>query len=1033
MELIVAILVVVVIWLLFKVNRAGNRADEASHRSIELSSRLSLLEREILRLREQVARPPDQPAETHPMLTPQPTPSLPPALLQARAPATPPEAAIPTTPASATPRQPPPFIPPTAPAPVAAGITSEHPLTLPAIPPLPPPSPRPSLPAINWEQFMGVKLFAWLGGLALFLGVGFFIKYSFDQGWISPEIRVAMGFVTGLALLAGGLRLPRPRYAVTAQTLCGAAILILYADIFASHRFYHFIPVAAAFALMVLVTATAFLLTLRLEAQPIAILGLLGGFLTPWLLSTGEDNPVGLFGYLALLDVGLLAIAVRQRWNYLALLAALATVVMQIGWVDKFFAAEKIGVAITVFLGFGYLFPLALWFAHRKDQVEKFLAAAAVLMPAAALVFATYLVTHPYPTIAQRPLLLFSFVFAADVALLALAWLRDELRPVSWGAGAAAFALLTLWTFSFLSLELLNWALGFYLLFAILHAVFPVVLQRLRPAGNPLWWAHLFAPLALLLMMISMLKLTDLSLAIWPMVLLADVLAIALAVLTASLLGILAVLVLTALATAVWILKAPALVTGLPEMLVIIGGFAVFFFAVGIFAAKRIVAKQATDSPGAEFAGSPDWLRSWLSPTDTLAQIPALSAILPFLLLTMVVLRLPLADPSPVFGLAALMVVLLLGVVRTYRVDLLGAVGLICTLMVECAWHFNRFDRAQPVAPLVWYLAFYALFGAFPFVFQRQMGDRLIPWAVSALAGPAQFFLVHRLVKAAFPNPYMGVLPALFAVPSLLALVRLLRAVPPGSKLRNTLLALFGGLALFFVTLIFPIQFDKQWITIGWALEGVALLWLLHRIPHEGLKLVGVGLLGVAFARLALNPAVLHYHERAGTPIFNWYLYAYGIVTLCLFTGARLLISPRNVIREVNVPPWLCALGTVLAFLLVNIEIADYFSTGTSLTFEFSGSFARDMTYSLAWAIFAFIVLSVGIKRALRAARYAGLGLLVVTILKLFLHDLWSLGGLYRIGSLIGLALVLIPVSLLYQRFLAPTAEKKAGEGDEGP
>jgi uncharacterized membrane protein len=77
------------------------------------------------------------------------------------------------------------------------------------------------------------------------------------------------------------------------------------------------------------------------------------------------------------------------------------------------------------------------------------------------------------------------------------------------------------------------------------------------------------------------------------------------------------------------------------------------------------------------------------------------------------------------------------------------------------------------------------------------------------------------------------------------------------------------------------------------------------------------------------------------------------------------------------------------------------------------------MTYSLAWAAFAFALLFLGIQRRLVSARYAGIGLLSATLLKLFLHDLWSLGGLYRIGSLIGLALVLIPVSYLYQRFMA--------------
>jgi uncharacterized membrane protein len=117
-------------------------------------------------------------------------------------------------------------------------------------------------------------------------------------------------------------------------------------------------------------------------------------------------------------------------------------------------------------------------------------------------------------------------------------------------------------------------------------------------------------------------------------------------------------------------------------------------------------------------------------------------------------------------------------------------------------------------------------------------------------------------------------------------------------------------------------------------------------------------------------------------------------------------------------------LGTILAFLLLNIEIADYFSAGAALTFHFSGNLAQDMTYSLAWAAFAFILLILGIQRDIAPARYAGLGLLTVTLIKLFLHDLWRLGGLYRIGSLIGLAVVLILVSFIYQRFLSDAGGK---------
>ena len=194
---------------------------------------------------------------------------------------------------------------------------------VPSIRPQPQPareSVRPLVSAINWEQFMGVKLLAWVGGLAAFLAVAFFVKYSFDNNLIPPEVRMALGFVAGLGALIGGVALSRKQYAVLAHTLCGTGMVILYAVTFACRWVYHFeffgpIP---TFLLMVLITTTAFFLAVRLNAMAVAILGMLGGFLTPILLSTGVDNPLRLFGYIAILDVGLILVAVNRRWPFLA-------------------------------------------------------------------------------------------------------------------------------------------------------------------------------------------------------------------------------------------------------------------------------------------------------------------------------------------------------------------------------------------------------------------------------------------------------------------------------------------------------------------------------------------------------------------------------------------------------------------------------------------------------------------------------------------------------------------------------------------
>src|SRR5204862_2194396 len=357
--------------------------------------------------------------------------------------------------------------------------------------------------------------------------------------------------------------------------------------------------------------------------------------------------------------------------------------------------------------------------------------------------------------------------------------------------------------------------------------------------------------------------------------------------------------------------------------------------------------------------------------------------------------------------------------------DLLPAVGLVSVLALEHAWHFEHFDPAHAALPLFWYLGFYALFTIFPFIVQHKFASKTVPWAAAALAGPLHFYLVYDMIRSAYPSVVPGLVPAAFGLPALLGLSVVLKRTPLTSAARNAQLALFGGATLFFITLIFPIEFDRQWITVGWALEGVALCWLFHRVPHPGLRLAGVALLLIVFVRLAFNPAVLSYHPRAAFPVFNWYLYTYGIATVCLFVAARLLAPPRHRVLGHNARPLLYTLGTVLAFLIVNIEIADYFSTSgaAALTFHFSGNFARDMSYSIAWALFALLMLIVGMRKEIAPVRYASLGLLGITVIKLFFHDLSQLDQLYRIGAFVVVAVIAILASFLYQRFLA-TAQK---------
>ena len=960
MEFLVLLALVLAIVAIVKANGARNRIGL-------LLDRITGLELALRRRRERA------PAEPAPQAGTEPPRTVPPDEVQP--PVIPPLQPVVTKPHAETPQ----FFRTKIEEPREAEIKSQPPVIAAGAP-----SSAPKL-SINWEQFMGAKMFAWIGGLALFLGVGFFVKYSFEHNLISPAMRVAIGFLIGIGLLVGGVMVKRKALAVIAQTLCATGVLILYAVTFACHGLYHFpfFGVVPTFLLMSLITAVAFVLAVRLDAQVVAVLGMLGGFLTPVLLSTGHDNPGGLFGYIALLDAGLLAVALHRRWNYLAPLGAAGTVLMQVAWAARFFVAEKyfegnkILIPMAVLLGFTALFACAVSWARRRERMSRELTWSAVALAGVAFCFAFFFLA--FTSLAQRPILIFSFVFLIDLAVLALVLLDARTATVQPLSGLAVFLLLAIWTANSLTDALLNSALALYLVFTVFHAVVPLALQRMRRAVLPGWWSHAFPALALLLALGPLFQTTGLSFLVWPFVFLIDVLAVVIAVLSATLLPILLVLVLTLVVTAAWIFRIPETLTGLPTSLWMLGAFAVFFLVASVWAVRKLAGRTGEGTARGE---KPNIADEFASPEILRSLLPACSVVLPFLLLIMVTARLPIVNPSPVFGLALLLVVLLLGVTKLLAVGVLPLVGLLATLALEHAWHFAHFDAASAALPLTWYLGFYAVFTVFPFLFRKDFAGKIAPWAAAALSGPLHFYLVHGLVKAAYPNPMMGLLPAAFAVPSLCALVVLVKGTSTTGTARSSQIAWFGGVALFFITLIFPIQFDRQWITIGWALEGAALCWLFRRVAHPGLRLTGVGLLVVAFARLALNPAVLSYHARTPMPIFNWYLYAYGLAAASLFAGAFLLAPPRHLVFGKSAPPVLAALGTILAFLLVNIEIADYFTPAGApvVTLEFSGNLARDMSYSVAWALFALLLVSVGIARKLAPVRYAGIGLLSVTL-----------------------------------------------------
>jgi uncharacterized membrane protein len=209
----------------------------------------------------------------------------------------------------------------------------------------------------EWESLIGGRWLRSIAAVAMVIGFGFFFKHAYDNHWISQWGVVSVGFVIGLLLVVMGWRFHRKDYKVFAQGLFGAGIGILYLSVFASFNYYHLVVQPVAFVMMWAVTILTFAVAVSYDSLAVALLGWVGGTLTPWLLSTGQANEVGLFTHIAVLDAGLLTIvAFKRSWVILEPLTLAATYLWYVLWYQKFYRPEDVLVTVAFITVFWLLF-----------------------------------------------------------------------------------------------------------------------------------------------------------------------------------------------------------------------------------------------------------------------------------------------------------------------------------------------------------------------------------------------------------------------------------------------------------------------------------------------------------------------------------------------------------------------------------------------------------------------------------------------------------------------------------------------------
>jgi len=229
------------------------------------------------------------------------------------------------------------------------------------------------------EQRIGTRWVLIAGIITVIFAVGFFLKYAYDTNLIGPLGRVVIAAVGGLVALAVGDVTRRRGYGIVAKGVTSLGFAILYATVFSAYRFYGLIGPTPAFVLAIFVTAAAMLYAVSLNEIVVAFLSLLGGFLTPVIVSTGENLPIPLFSYVLILGVGAMLCSYYRKWRAVNLLVFVGTFLLYAGWFEKFYwpailtaegMPEQMPVAL-VWLGIFFVVYLVLPILHELVRKVK--------------------------------------------------------------------------------------------------------------------------------------------------------------------------------------------------------------------------------------------------------------------------------------------------------------------------------------------------------------------------------------------------------------------------------------------------------------------------------------------------------------------------------------------------------------------------------------------------------------------------------------------------------------------------------------
>ncbi len=886
------------------------------------------------------------------------------------------------------------------------------------------------------EATVATRLATWLGAIALFLAAGFFVKWTFDAGLLGPAVRCALGAAFGGLLVAAG-ELLRRRDARVAEGTTAAGLAALYAVVLAALNLYQLVSPTVGFALLAAITAAAVFLALR-HGPFVAILSLLGGFVTPGLIESREPRALPLFGYLLLLQVGLGVVARRRAWSWLGLVASLATSAWVILWANTHYLpadAPTLGMFVVAGLA---LLVLSTGSLRVRDAAADPIVGA--MRTAASL--AALLALAQVTSVGHYSLTNWCFVGLLSIGAIAIARIDRHCEPLAWLAACGVALMLAGWPAAGQASDpgLFSWVvLGFGLVFgvgsyvAMWGAPVPMrwslltvasslaalglayqALAQPPPGGWAAWCAAAAAGHALLAV-----PLARRSVRLWlgdpPLALMligatafvsigcvieldARHLPIALALEGSMVALIFAWLRVAMLPEVSIVLTAGSVAAALLAVIQggAVAGGAVFNELLPMLGAPLVAAGVAAYVMQRCKHPAIGELHEWVA-VIAAAMLAALDVRHAFNPADAPAVWPPGLGESAGYVIVGLALALLAGLVSWIAARsvlrqaapllmyaALATAGLLLLLVNNPFWSHTAVGAAAVVNGLLVYYGLPALLLAAAACVFASWGETLLARVAQAAGVAFLFLLITYEVRHWFHGEAME-----------FALLRDL-------KLRHIKAPLAEAAA-----------YVNAWLCMGLACGWCARFAAREVLPHAAQCLAWVALAAAGTQLLLVNNPLWTDASVGPTLILNGLLAAYGLPALLLALASRMLRGWRAAFAAKVA----AVAALVFLFTLTSLEVRQWFQGG-NLQLERPTSAAESYAHSAAWILLGLSLMAAGARGRSQTTRWASLAVMLLAVGKVFLVDTAHLRDLYRVFSLLGLGASLMLLAFVYRRWV---------------